>query len=114
VQRKKQLWASVLVVIFALYYANISFFYHSHIINGFTISHSHIHDTEHAKTGTHSEGELLSIALPSYFQSLPAALCSTFIGLFILFVTIIQVASGQQPVSVVFINSYLRGPPALF
>lgn len=104
----------MLVIIFALYYANISFFYHSHIINGFSISHSHIHNSEHAKTGTHSEAELLSIALPSNFQSLPAALCSAGIELFILFLVIIRVPSEQQPISAVVTHSYLRGPPALF
>jgi hypothetical protein len=79
-QKSKQFVALTLVVIFALYYANICFFYHSHIINGSTIIHSHIH----SETGTHSESELTLISALSVFQSLQAALCFAGPGIFLL------------------------------
>ena len=82
-QKSKQIIARIMLVIFALYYANICFFYHSHIINGVAIVHSHIHTDAHAQTGTHSASELTLISTLSNFQSLQATLC--FIGLGILF-----------------------------
>ena len=69
---RRQVISCVLVVIFALYYANISFFYNSHVINGVTIVHSHFHGKNHEQSDTHSENELKLISVLSFFQSLQA------------------------------------------
>jgi len=114
VQRKKQILAGVLIFIFALYYADITFFYHSHNINGFTISHSHFHGSNHAKTGMHTASELSLISVLSDFQSLQTVVCFAGIGLFLLCLTILSIGSEQKTVSAIPCYSYLRAPPTLF
>lgn len=112
-QRKKQILASVLLFLFALYYANITFFYHSHNINGFTISHSHFHGSNHAKTGTHTASDLALIDSLSAFQSLQATVCYAGIGLFLFCLAVLRIGSEQKRVSVAPCHSYLRAPPSL-
>jgi hypothetical protein len=77
-------------MLFALYYANICFFYHTHIINGVTIVHSHIHSAAHAQTGTHSSSELTLISILSSFQTLQAGLCIAGLGIFLYIQAIIR------------------------
>ena len=54
----------VLLLLFATYYVQVNFFVHSHIVNGVTIVHSHMHRSTHhdTDTGGHSETELTIIA----------------------------------------------------
>ena len=80
----KQVISCVLVVIFALYYANISFFYNSHVVNGVTIVHSHFHGKNHEQSDTHSENELKLISVLSFFQSLQATVCFVALEVFFL------------------------------
>lgn len=112
-QKSKQIIASVLVAIFALYYANICFFYHSHIINGTTIVHSHIHNKEHTQTGTHSESELTLISVLSSFQSLQAALTIVSLGIVSLLLAIILPVVEKKTVRDICSDITLRGPPSL-
>jgi hypothetical protein len=105
---------SILILIFVFYYANISFFYHSHTINRLTIRHSHFHGVNHTKTGTHSDSELSLISVLSAFQSLQAALCCAGTGLFLSFMIIFRIGAEEKPVSTVYGTSLLRAPPALF
>jgi hypothetical protein len=74
-RNERQILACTLMLVFALYYANICFFYHSHRIHGTTIIHSHVHDRAHAETGTHGETEITLIAALSVFQSLQPGMC---------------------------------------
>jgi hypothetical protein len=87
---RRRLISCILIAIFALYYANICFFYHTHIINGVTIVHSHIHSKAHAQTGIHSSSELTLITVLSFFQSLQAGLCFAGPGLFLFLQAIIR------------------------
>ena len=54
----------VLLLLFATYYVQVNFFVHSHIVNGVTVVHSHMHRSTHhdTDTGGHSETELTIIA----------------------------------------------------
>jgi len=113
-QRKRQILAGILAFIFALYYANSNFFYHSSTKNGITFIHSHIHNNAHKQLGTHSDNELNLISLLSHFQSSQAVQSFFGIGLFILFSTIYKIEYKKNPVSVIKGNSLLRAPPALF
>ena len=56
--------AMVLLLLFATYYVQVNFFVHSHIVNGVTVVHSHMHRSTHhdTDTGGHSETELTIIA----------------------------------------------------
>ena len=54
----------LLLLLFATYYVQVNFFVHSHIVNGVTVVHSHMHRSTHhdTDTGGHSETELTIIA----------------------------------------------------
>ena len=53
-----------LLLLFATYYVQVNFFVHSHIVNGVTIVHSHMHRSSHqdTDTGGHSTKELTIIS----------------------------------------------------
>ena len=112
-EKSRQILSRILIVIFALYYVNICFFYHSHIINGTTIVHSHFHDKAHSQTGTHSESELTLISTLSAFQSTQAPLVLVSLIAIILLLAIIRPLTENkitlEPVS--GISS--RAPPIL-
>ena len=111
-ERKKQLCAGILILIFALYYANISFFYHSHTINGLTMSHSHFHGAAHTKSGTHTASELSLISVLSAFQSLLPSACMVGMGGMLHVVTVFRITCGEKPVSASPGSIRLRAPPA--
>jgi|GEM_PF-5223890 len=113
-QRKKQIIAGILALIFAFYYANSNFFYHSFTKNGITFIHSHLHNNAHKQAGTHSDNELNLISFLSHFQSSQAVMCFFGIGLFLLFSILYKIEYKKEPVSVITGNSLLRAPPALF
>jgi hypothetical protein len=113
-KKGRQIISRILIVIFAFYYVNVCFFYHSHIINGVTIVHSHVHSKAHTQTGTHSSSQLTLISALSAFQSLQANLCFTGLGLFLFLQAVIRPFFRDIiiPKSVACIS--LRAPPALF
>jgi hypothetical protein len=110
-QKSKQTVALILIMIFAFYYANICSFYHSHIINGVTIVHSHFHNKAHAQTGTHSDSELTLISTLSVFHSLQAALCFVGTGIFLLLQVFILPFFEERIISNPAACISLRGPP---
>ena len=112
-QRSRQLVARILFVVFALYYANICFFYHSHIINGATIVHSHFHSKDHTQTGSHSESQLTLISAIAAFQSLQAALFSIGLGVFLFLLATILPAFEKRAVRNFALCTTSRGPPFL-
>ncbi|MDD4659822.1 MAG: hypothetical protein PHF73_04035, partial [Massilibacteroides sp.] len=81
--KSRQILSVFFILVFALYYADICFFYHSHVINGATIVHSHFHSKAHTQTGTHSESELTLISALSVLQSVQPTVC--FISFGVLF-----------------------------
>ncbi|MDR0692387.1 MAG: hypothetical protein LBF69_05055 [Prevotellaceae bacterium] len=109
--RRKQLISRLLMVIFALYYANICFFYHSHIINGVTIVHSHFHGKAHTQTDTHSSNELTLISALSVFQSLQANLPFAGMEIFILLQAIILPVYKNNVIPKTYSCISLRAPP---
>ncbi|MDR1557619.1 MAG: hypothetical protein LBS88_11435 [Tannerellaceae bacterium] len=111
-QRSKQIVALILITVFAFYYVNICFFYHSHIINGTTIVHSHIYNK--ANTGTHSSSELTLISSLSVFHSLQASVCFVGLGIFLLLQTFILSFSEKRIILNPIACISLRAPPSLF
>ena len=110
-QRKRKILATLLLVVFALYYANISFFYHSHTFNGHIVSHSHFHGSNHAKTGTHTAAEFSLIAAVSNFQSLQTSAGVVDLVLLVC-LAILYMGAECKVISAIPATSYLRGPPA--
>ncbi|MDR1644952.1 MAG: hypothetical protein LBS05_03880 [Tannerellaceae bacterium] len=89
-RRKKQIVATILLTVFAFYYANVCFSYHTHIIHGTTIVHSHFHTKAHAQADSHSSSELTLIAALSILQSPEAAGCLAIAALFLLLHVFVQ------------------------
>lgn len=112
-QRSKKIAGFILLLIFTTYYVNITFFQHSHIINGVTIVHSHIHSQDHAKTGTHSDSEVTLISALSSFQSLQASLWIIGLGTFFSLLAIILPTLENRVVRDIHTCISLRGPPSL-
>ena len=112
-QKSKQILAGILAFLFAFYYANSNFFYHSFTKNGITFIHSHLHNKAHTQTGTHNDNELNLISFLSQIQSFQAALCLFGIGLFLLFSTQYKIDYKKTPVTVITGIPLLRAPPAL-
>lgn len=110
--RSKQIVGWLLIVIFALFYANICFSFHGHVINGVTIVHSHFHDKSHTDTYKHSPNELTLIFTLSLFHSLQANFGFSELVLFLILQTIIL--SGLLLNVCCNYSSFisLRGPPA--
>jgi hypothetical protein len=110
-QKRKQIAGYMLIAVFAFYYADICFFYHSHTINGVTIVHSHFHTGAHEQTGTHNNSELTLISMLSVFHSLQASLCFTGGGILLLLQEIIRFFSGKKIVRHTAACISLRAPP---
>ncbi|MGV8092925.1 MAG: hypothetical protein AB2L24_13795 [Mangrovibacterium sp.] len=112
--KKRQIISRVLIVAFTIYYANICFFYHNHVINGNMIVHSHFHSKAHKEKGTHSEGEFKVIVELSAFHSLQATLCFIGVRPFLFLQAIIgfflKDSITLKPVSCIS----LRAPPSLY
>ncbi len=66
-----------LLLLFVVYYGDSALFYHTHIINGVTIVHSHMHNEHHhdSSDGEHSESQITLIScLNSQLQTTEACL----------------------------------------
>lgn len=113
-KKSKQITARILFLVFALHYANICFFSHSHSINGATIVHSHFHGQAHTQTGTHSDSELTLISALSVFQSLQATLYFTGLGIFLSLQLFILPSFEKRITTNPVACISLRAPPALY
>lgn len=71
----RELTAMALLLLFAVYYGDAALFYHTHIINGVTIVHSHVHNSHHhdSSDGAHSASQITLIScLNSQLQATEA------------------------------------------
>lgn len=111
--RMKQVIAASLLVLFALFYADITMFQHTHIINGITIVHSHFHTKAHEQTptGGHTETEITFIAIASLFQTFEDVLIHFDTTLFLIFCGIVLVYVETEDTKDIPHLSFLRAPP---
>ncbi|SFK56863.1 hypothetical protein SAMN05216357_103127 [Porphyromonadaceae bacterium KH3CP3RA] len=112
--KSKRLIASILFVVFTFYYVDICFFSHSHIINGTTVVHSHLHNKAHTQTGTHTDSELKLISSLSAFETLAADLSAVIPGVLILLQVFILPFLKEKIYSKPAACISLRDPPTLF
>jgi len=87
-------------------------FYHSHVINGATIVHSHFHSKAHTQTGTHSESELTLISALSVLQSVQPTVCFISFGV-LFFLQIINSFFHNRIYIRPKASTSLRAPPVL-
>jgi len=111
--RPKQVIAAFLLVIFALFYTDITMFQHTHVINGITIVHSHFHTSSHEKTptGGHTATEITFIAINSLFQTYEDVLTHFDTTLFLVFCRFILMDVEAKNTKENFCFSFLRAPP---
>lgn len=111
--RIRNVIAASLMMLFVTYYVNATMFWHSHIINGVTIVHSHIHGAEHTTLpdGGHSSKEVTLISLCSALQYLDDCQPLNYAGpVFVLLAIFLAVPVCGVFRPAVSLN-YLRAPP---
>ena len=106
----------LLLTLFLGYYSSITFFTHSHIVNGVTIVHSHPYKSTGSSDqsgNAHSDKELLVIQfLSEYFTTAAVILFSAMIFRSLLYKILVHSAeSGFLNIS--YLSYTLRAPPAL-
>ena len=112
--RIRQIIATALFVLFAVYYADITFFGHTHIINGVTIVHSHFHSSDHEKTpsGGHTATEITFYAVSSLFQTFEDFFTPVTITLFPVLCSVFSISIQNNYLTGFHHFSFLRAPPA--
>ena len=113
-RKNKQIITWILFAVFTFYYVNVCFFTHTHIVNGTTIVHSHIHNKAHTQTGTHNDSELTLIASLSAFHTLAAIVGGVSLGIFLLSQVFILPFCEERIISYAATCISLRAPPSLF
>lgn len=103
----------VFLLMFSLYYANVTLFCHTHIVNGVTLVHSHFHSEEHHSTddGGHTWFEVTLIA------NLTESFIITGAGVLALIAILRRAEAILRPIKTAFISQLyyqyfsLRAPP---
>jgi hypothetical protein len=109
---RKKIILLLCIVIFTSYYTGTSFFFHTHIINGTTIVHSHIHADSHHNTqnGDHTEYNFTLIAQLSHFEYIDSPFVDASHTTFLLN-ELYFVETTRCKTSIYLENTLLRGPP---
>ncbi|WP_323403054.1 hypothetical protein [Proteiniphilum sp.] len=112
-RRNRQIINWILFSVFTFYYVNVCFFTHTHIVNGTTIVHSHIHNKAHTQTETHTESELTLISALSSFHTLSANVGVVGFAVFLLLQVFLLPLLEERVISNLTTSISLRAPPAL-
>lgn len=114
--RKARSWAAgLLMVLFVAYYASVSLSIHSHIINGTTIVHSHLHRENHHDTnsGHHTASQLELIAILDVINCMDAVGCTFDFSPAVLPLPHHEFFFCQPTCRATLTNPSLRAPPAV-
>lgn len=96
-----------------LYYANICFFYHNHVINGITIVHSHFHSDASGKGETHTGNELELITELSVLQTLEAHFAVAVPAPILFLMASLESNAEKKAIPVLTRGTRLRAPPQI-
>jgi len=109
----KKIISFLFVALFMSFYASTTFFSHTHIISGATITHSHAHANSHhdTKTGGHTEHCITLIAQVSHFEYIDFLCCSVPTPLQFPLHKNTFVETTHWVASIHFQNLSLRAPP---
>ncbi|MFI3306755.1 MAG: hypothetical protein R3Y68_09665 [Rikenellaceae bacterium] len=117
IRRFEQIIAALLLLLFVGYYTNVSLLTHTHIVDGVTIVHSHIHSSDHAEQNgddAHSTTELSLISALSNYIALTAELHTTICCDITEITPIFNETTEQQTTAPRCTIPQLRAPPAEF
>jgi len=110
----RRITATALLALFAVYYADITFFEHTHIINGVTVVHSHFYNSKHTQTpaGGHTTTEITFFAANSLFQTFQDVLSPVDMTLFLVLSSVFFIPVHTNYSQGFQHFSLLRAPPA--
>lgn len=113
VSRIREMIAASLMMLFIMYYVNATMFWHSHIINGVTIVHSHIHGSGHSSTpdGGHTDREVTLISVCSVIQMLNDCQHYERICSAIVLIAVFLISPTHHVCCPTNISRFLRAPP---
>ena len=114
-KKTEKIIALFFVALFMSFYVSTMFFSHSHIINGATITHSHIHTEAHhdTKSGGHAESSITLIAQISHFETIVSSFLQLSTPLQFLLNHNYCIETTHWVPSVYFQNLSLRAPPII-
>ena len=109
---KTKILSLFFVALFISYFVSTTFYLHTHIIDGATISHSHIHINSHhdTKSGNHTKQSITLISQISHCEYID------FSGNYVLILPKCQIyqnnfVEAANCVDIYFQNLSLRAPP---
>lgn len=111
---RRILTAASLLMLFVTYYVNATMFWHSHIINGVTIVHSHIHGASHTSSssdGGHPASEITLIAVCDVLQMTDDLGESPVVALILVLLCVFLSAEPSAFAGVSLLRPSLRAPP---
>ncbi|MCL2289495.1 MAG: hypothetical protein FWC34_02145 [Bacteroidetes bacterium] len=111
----KRIISLFFVALFVSYYASTTLFFHTHIISGATITHSHLHTDSHHDTtsGGHTEYCITLIAQASHFEYIDfSCSCALNVSQHLLYENEF-VEITHWVTSLYFHNLSLRAPPII-
>jgi hypothetical protein len=108
----------LIIIFFSGYYSSISFFPHSHIIDGIKVTHSHIYNPfnqEEIPDHQHTQNEILVIDMLSHFVTTTIIVLISF-GIVVFFHVKTPIKKNHEFVSKFFFvcSNGLRAPPLNF
>lgn len=103
-----------MLLLFVGYYANVSLFCHTHIVNGVTLVHSHFHNQHHHDTdeGGHTATELTLIANMAAQFLTTGEMPQTELTVFDTLILTLGCEQDSEVVSTHLLTISLRAPPA--
>jgi len=109
----KKIVSSFLLMLFVSYYGSINLFFHTHVINGITIVHSHFHAETHHDTqnGGHTEHSITLISQISHFDYVDFSCNCELKPVLSCRDVACRVSTAQWVVSLHLQNLSLRAPP---
>ena len=107
--------ASLMLLLFTAYYANVTLFCHTHIVNGVTLVHSHFHNQHHHDTddGGHTVVELTLIAHLTNQLLTTGESPETDLPLYESLIQTLGVEQATPSISIHLACPSLRAPPSL-
>lgn len=103
-----------MLLLFVGYFVDVNFFCHSHIVNGVTIIHSHIHNRHHHDTdeGGHTATQLTLIANMATQFLTTGEMPQTELAIFDKLILTLGCEQDAPTASLCLVCPSLRAPPA--
>lgn len=114
-QKTKGVLTTLVILLFVGYYVNCTMFWHSHIINGVLITHSHFYGVEHtaSEDGGHSMLQIHAIEMLTNITAVGTTILAVA-GAVMILEAVIREPQFTSPIHITISHKALRAPPARF